>query len=56
VPWAPADELGMTKRTAKILLLCLLLVAAVLAAGCSASAAPNPDGSFRVSREVKQAA
>jgi sortase A len=37
-------------------LLCLLLVAAVLAASCSASAASDPDGSFRVSQEVKQAA
>jgi sortase A len=37
-------------------LLCLLLVAAALVAGCSASAASAPNRSFRVPPEVKQAA
>ena len=56
MPRAPADELSVTTRPVRTLLLCLLLVAGILVAGCAASAASEPNRSFRVPEEVKQAA
>lgn len=52
----PADEPSVKARPVRALLLCLLLAAAVLVAGCSASVASEPNRSFQVAPEVKQAA